>query len=40
MGAGASKADILQSMGQTESTAVELPATPAPAAPITSGSDA
>jgi hypothetical protein len=37
MGAGASKADILQSMGQTESTAVELPA---PAAPISSGSDA
>jgi hypothetical protein len=40
MGAGASKADILQSMGQTESTAVELPAAPAPVAPISSGSDA
>jgi len=36
MGAGASKADILQSM-LPESTAVELPA---PAAPISSGSDA
>jgi hypothetical protein len=30
MGAGASKADILQSMGQIESTAVELPPTPLP----------
>lgn len=28
MGAGASKADILQSMGQTDSTNVELPAPP------------
>jgi len=39
MGAGASKADILSSMGQVEATNVELPA-PVPAAPITTGSDA
>jgi len=39
MGAGASKADILQSMGQVEQTNVELPPAPV-AAPIVSGSDA
>ena len=40
MGAGASKADILSSMGQVEATNVELPAPVPVAAPITTGSDA
>jgi hypothetical protein len=40
MGAGASKADILQSMGQMDSSNVELPTQTIAAAPIASGSDA
>jgi len=39
MGAGASKADILQSMGQVDASNVALPEA-TPAAPIASGSDA
>lgn len=39
MGAGASKAEILQSMAQQDNTNVELAAAAPPASPIAPGSD-